>query len=57
MTIAHQIYTLVQSLPQDKARLVLTFVESIRGELGSTIVNRNVGEFSRVEGLAIVDWY
>ncbi len=33
MTIAEQIYTLVQSLPQDKASQVLTFAESIRGEL------------------------
>jgi hypothetical protein len=36
MTIAEQIYALVQSLPQDKASQVLMFAESIRGELGST---------------------
>lgn len=35
MTIAEQIYTLVQSLPQDKASQVLMFAESMQSELGS----------------------
>ena len=40
MTIAEQIYTLVQSLPQDKASQVLMFAESMQGELGSNRSDR-----------------
>ena len=36
MTIAEQIYTLVQSLPQDKANQVLRFAELMQGELGNS---------------------
>ena len=36
MTIAEQIYTLVQSLPHDEASQVLRFAESMRGELGNS---------------------
>ena len=36
MTIAEQIYTLVQSLPHDRASQVLRFAESMQGELGDS---------------------
>lgn len=44
MTIAEQIYTLVQSLPQDKADQVLTFAKSIRGELGNSRSDHGIDE-------------
>ena len=49
MTIAEQIYTLVQSLPQDKASQVLTFAESIRGDLGRSQSGHAIDELPWVD--------
>jgi len=49
MTIAEQIYTLVQSLPQDKASQVLSFAKSIRGELGNSRSGHAIDELPWAE--------
>ena len=49
MTIAEQIYTLVQSLPQDKASQVLMFAESIQGELGNSRSGHAIDELPWTE--------